>query len=146
MSTRVFLDRKFYGLGRIVLCSNADGTPKEYRPQERYKNAKRLSLHRYGHGPFCKFSMAKGLDRPGLYILTADDKPVYVGECIDVSKRWGPNGYGNIAPRNCYAGGQQTTSKQTVASMRVFLRKQNRAQTLRFGFRNASEVLRPAVI
>jgi hypothetical protein len=46
----------------------------------------------------------------GAYVLTVDDNPAYVGECINLSSRYN-NGYGNISPRNCYAGGQLTNCR-----------------------------------
>ena len=79
-------------------------------PQCRYRNTRNLSLHQYGYGPFCRFKVAQGWCRSGIYVLTNGDTTLYVGECRDLEERWGA-GYGNISPRNCYEGGQQTNCR-----------------------------------
>lgn len=67
--------------------------------------------HRYGSGPFCRFSL-RGLPiDAGVYVLTVDRTPVYVGECQNLAQRWGLGGYGSIQPRNCFPGGQQTNCR-----------------------------------
>jgi hypothetical protein len=35
----------------------------------------------------------------------------YVGIAEDLSRRWGPIGYGHISPKSCYVGGQSTNCK-----------------------------------
>lgn len=80
-------------------------------PQNRYVNAATISLNKYGSGPFCSFKIARGRRSAGLYIITSNDLPVYVGECINLEKRYNSNGYGGISPRNCYAGGQETNCR-----------------------------------
>lgn len=67
-------------------------------------------LHAYGNGPFCKFRIPREHHQEGVYILTVDDQPYYVGECVDLTDRYN-NGYGNISPRNCYEGGQRTNCR-----------------------------------
>ena len=80
-------------------------------PQNRYVNAATISLNKYGSGPFCSFKIARGRRSAGLYIITSNDLPVYVGECINLEKHYNSNGYGGISPRNCYAGGQETNCR-----------------------------------
>ena len=80
------------------------------------------ALHAYGAGPFCRFRIGRQRHDAGLYVLTLDDVPVYAGECVDVGKRWGPNGYGGISPRNCFQGGQPTNCRVNAAILVEALR------------------------
>jgi hypothetical protein len=84
-------------------------------PQDRYKDAETTPLHTYGSGPFCRFQIGRSRHEPGHYVLTVDETPVYAGECVNVSKRWGSNGYGGISPRNCFVGGQPTNCRVNAA-------------------------------
>jgi len=70
------------------------------RPQPRYENEKRLPLHRYGAGVFCRFEIPSNLHCEGVYVLIATDEVrqfLYVGECEDLSRRFN-QGYGTICP------------------------------------------------
>lgn len=98
-------------LGQIEPERDPSGRLIELFPQERYKDAATTQLHAYGAGPFCRFRIGRGRKEAGLYVLTVDDAPVYAGECQDVGRRWGPNGYGGISPRNCFVGGQPTNCR-----------------------------------
>ena len=89
---------------------NPEGGIVEHFPQDRYENAQNLPLNRYGEGPFCKFSIPPSLAQAGVYVLTAEGEPRYVGECQNLSRRFNM-GYGNISPRNCYTGGQETNCR-----------------------------------
>ena len=83
----------------------------EYKPYLRYENRKGLNMHSYGHGPFCSFKIPSennGLN--GVYLLKVDRKVVYVGKTEDLGVRFN-QGYGNISPRNCFKGGQQTNCR-----------------------------------
>lgn len=44
-------------------------------------------LNRYGRGPFCRFEFPRGWSYGGVYVITVDETPVYVGECEDLSRR-----------------------------------------------------------
>jgi len=68
-------------------------------------------LHAYGALPFCRFSLGRVTAQAGLYVLTVDGAPVYVGETLNVARRWGSGGYAAIQPRNCFVGGQQTNCR-----------------------------------
>lgn len=46
----------------------------------------------------------------GVYAFTVVDEVRYIGECADFSVRFN-NGYGNISPKNCYKGGQETNCR-----------------------------------
>ena len=86
-----------------------NGKIKEYAPQKRYKGYKESRLHRYGNGRFCHFHI-DAEHAKGIYVLTVDGNPYYVGRCVDLYKRFN-SGYGNISPRKCYEGGQQTNCR-----------------------------------
>jgi len=111
MRDRCFSGRAFRSLGEIQVERRKNGEFYEYFPQSRYKKSDTMPLHKYGEGPFCKFRIAKGIAKPGLYVVTVDDQPTYVGECENADKRWGSNGYGNISPRNPFVGGQSTNCR-----------------------------------
>lgn len=87
-----------------------DGSLRQHMPQERYKNARNLPLNRYGSGPFCKFTIPSRFQVSGVYVLTLDGAPQYVGECANLSARFNA-GYGNISPKNCFKGGQETNCR-----------------------------------
>ena len=93
-----------------IKAKSENGKIKEDAPQNRYKNYKKLKLHKYGNGKFCSLFPVKVGHDEGTYILTINGIPYYVGECVDLYKRfnWG---YGKISPRNCYEGGQQTNCR-----------------------------------
>lgn len=100
-------DYTFRHICRIEPDRNADGSIQEHMPQSRYLNRRGLSVHADGKGPFCRFCIPKRYNVSGVYALTADDRLRYIGECISLSSRFN-NGYGQIAPRNCFKGGQAT--------------------------------------
>lgn len=81
-------------------------------PQSRYDKLDECLVHRYGWGPFCKFSVdtSEYVRSEGVYIFTAGYEIKYVGETVDVHSRIQP-GYGNISPKNCFKGGQQTNCR-----------------------------------
>jgi len=87
------------------------GNIRDFKPQARYKNADRVPINRYGAGPFCRFRIPSGFPFSGVYALTIGGEIRYVGECVHLSRRFGPQGYGSIQPRNCFAGGQATNCK-----------------------------------
>lgn len=84
---------------------------REFFPQNGYKNEKNLELNKYGTGAFCKFSIhPKWSGVSGVYAIYVDENLVYIGQCIDLAKRFNM-GYGSISPRNCYEHGQSTNCK-----------------------------------
>lgn len=82
----------------------------EFMPQERYMNTDNIPLNRYGNGPFCKFTIPKTIIASGVYAMTSDKVVKYIGECQNLSSRVNM-GYGNISPRNCFIGGQETNCR-----------------------------------
>ncbi len=87
-----------------------DGTIQSVMPQTRYRNKDNLSLHNYGQGPFCKFKVPAALQQAGVYAISVDGCVKYIGECENLTVRFNM-GYGNISPRNCFDGGQQTNCR-----------------------------------
>ena len=96
---------------RITPEAGPDGRPKEYMPQSRYDLAKSTPLNRHGAGPFCRFAVLGLPAAPGVYAITVARKLAYVGIAADLQQRWGPSGYAQIQPRNCFKGGQSTNCK-----------------------------------
>jgi len=88
----------------------ADGIIQQFMPQHRYAKASEVAINRYGAGPFCKFKIPSSHRTSGVYALTVADSVRYIGECADFSSRFN-NGYGNISPKNCYKGGQETNCR-----------------------------------
>lgn len=89
---------------------DADGAVKEDEPRFRYMPGAGMLLNHYGEGPFCKFRIPSDRNEAGLYALLVDQAVQYVGECRDLSTRFNM-GYGNISPRNCFVGGQETNCR-----------------------------------
>lgn len=79
-------------------------------PHLRYTKQGAKPLNEFGNKSFCRFRIPDELHQAGVYILTVDGVPYYVGECIHLSKRYNI-GYGQISPRNCYVGGQVTNCR-----------------------------------
>ena len=87
-----------------------NGEVCRYMPQAAFKNERLLPLNRYGEGPFCKFKIPNGYKQSGVYALLVSERVQYVGECNNLSQRYNM-GYGNISPRNCFKGGQETNCR-----------------------------------
>ncbi len=79
-------------------------------PQSRYKNATSARLNRYGQGPFCKFKIPTNFTAAGVYAIRSGNVVKYIGECQNLTSRYNM-GYGNISPRNCFVGGQETNCR-----------------------------------
>jgi len=92
------------------LSKNDAGELEELFPQDRYVNDRNLPLNNYGAGPFCKFKIPNSLNVPGVYAIVVGGDVDYIGECQNLSSRYNM-GYGNISPRNCYMGGQETNCR-----------------------------------
>ena len=106
---------KFEGVPFTLICKiepeRVDlGRIREFHPQDRYQNTDNLRLNKYGKGPFCKFKIPRNLNLCGVYVIAVDGAPKYVGECENLSSRYNM-GYGNISPRNCFVGGQETNCR-----------------------------------
>ena len=88
----------------------ADGAIREIISQASYDNSAQLPLNRYGKGAFCKFKIPRNIEIAGVYALCANGDVRYIGECVGLSSRYNM-GYGNISPRNCFVGGQETNCR-----------------------------------
>jgi hypothetical protein len=105
-----FADYEFEHVCDIEPLRETDGSLTQHMPQVRYRNARNLPLNRYGSGPFCKFKIPNRFQVSGVYVLTVDEQLRYVGECANLSARFNA-GYGNISPKNCFKGGQETNCR-----------------------------------
>lgn len=101
---------EFSHICKIEPERNSDGTIRQFMPQNLFKNERSLPLNKYGHGPFCKFRIPNVYKASGVYALQIGDEVNYVGECQNLSARYNA-GYGNISPRNCFKGGQETNCR-----------------------------------
>jgi len=111
---------QFHFVCKIKPELDSSGMPIEYMPHSRYRNVSGIRLHKYGKGPFCRFKIPNDYRKTGLYIVQVSKLPKYVGECEDLTKRWN-DGYGNISPRNCYVGGQETNCRINNLILESFL-------------------------
>lgn len=100
----------FQSICNIEPMRAADATIQSFMPQSRYAKAAIVPINRYGTGPFCKFTIPRNLRISGVYALTVEKDVRYIGECADFSSRFN-NGYGNISPKNCFKGGQETNCR-----------------------------------
>lgn len=91
---------------------NLLGKIKQYDPKESFSKKGSIQLNKYGTGPFCRFSIkAKGnWGICGVYALFDNQELLYLGQTENFEQRFN-TGYGNISPRNCYIGGQNTNCK-----------------------------------
>ena len=108
------MNKEFGGFNFRLICKikpkkDSAGNFVEFFPHLRYENNGTKKLHKYGKGPFCKFTIPT-IKKEGVYLLVIDEKPRYVGECEDFSNRWN-TGYGNISLRACFEGGQSTNCR-----------------------------------
>jgi hypothetical protein len=101
---------EFEHVGDIQPVHGPDGSIQQLMPQGRYKNAHNVPLNRYGAGPFCRFKIPNRFRSSGVYVLSVGDEIRYAGECTNLSARFN-NGYGNISPKNCFKGGQETNCR-----------------------------------
>jgi hypothetical protein len=109
-TTADFGGHTFAKVAAIQPDRDARGNVAEFAPQSEYAGGEHLALHKYGGGSFCRFRIDPGLGGPGVYVLTVNGSVAYVGECDDLSGRFNM-GYGQISPRNCFRGGQETNCR-----------------------------------
>jgi hypothetical protein len=109
----------FRSVCEIVPERDKRGNPVEYKPQLEYSNIAELPLNKYGKGPFCKFKIDNAIESAGVYALIVKNKVNYIGQCENLSARWN-RGYGNISPRNCFVGGQQTNCRLNNLILEAF--------------------------
>lgn len=117
----------------IVPECDEQGNVKKYYPQKDYENKSGYRLSQYGAGAFCRFSIQAEC-ASGVYLWVVDGKVIYIGETIDLQRRF-QAGYGNISPRNCYVGGQSTNCKMN----KVVLNLYERGKTVKLFFYKTAE-------
>lgn len=83
---------------RIEPVANTEGEPEETR----HFPVPKPDLHRYGHLPFCSFPTPDLLRTSGVYVLTVDGEPVYVGKAQNLRQAWSSTGFARIFPANCF--------------------------------------------
>ena len=94
----------------LIPDKEPDGVPTPLLPQARYVNSRDLLLNKHGEGPFCRFRIPNTYRCSGVYVMAVNGAAQYVGECVNLSSRYNV-GYGNISPRNCFKGGQETNCR-----------------------------------
>lgn len=113
-------NHKFNKICDIIPYLDQTGRPREYLPCNRFTNKKNLKLHKYGQGPFCRFTIDSSYSgKSGVYVILIDKQLHYVGECVDLFRRF-YSGYGNISPRNCFEGGQSTNCRINNKILQVY--------------------------
>ena len=72
-------DYSFAFVSKIIPKLDRD-VALEFLPQNRYNNKKNYSLHKFGKGPFCKFTIdGKHSGKIGVYLIVLDGDVCYVG-------------------------------------------------------------------
>ena len=104
---RSFGPYEFRFIGKIQPLVDQTGKILEYN----YKFPTSVRTNRYGSGPFCNFKLDCTATTPGVYAITVQDVLQYIGECQNLFDRFGTNGYGYVAARNCHHDGQATNCK-----------------------------------
>lgn len=95
----------------IVPGKTPNGHVRAHLPQSRYRKANAKALNLYGAGPFCRFMTAGLPPASGVYVLTVDGLPTYIGKAANLAQRWGTQGFGTVSPANCFTGGQSTNCR-----------------------------------
>ncbi len=79
--------------------------------ETRYFTVPSPDLNPHGHLPFCSFPTPDLPKSCGVYVLTFDHEPAYVGEAENLRKRWSRGGYARISRYNCLKKGRSTNCK-----------------------------------
>lgn len=101
---------KFEEICTLSLDRDTAGRINRRNPQGDYTNRKNHPLHKHGHGSFCEFRIDGNLKNSGVYIIHVNGVNKYVGECVNLAKRFN-HGYGHISPRNCFKFGRTTNCR-----------------------------------
>lgn len=111
-------DHDFEFVGPILPQRDEKGTILEYA----HNLPAGVLPNRYARGPFCTLGPVPFREGPGVYVITVCDDPVYVGECENLNRRFGPEGYGYISGRNCHSDGQSTNCKVNSRILQEFMK------------------------
>ncbi len=109
---------EFCYLQQLIPECDASGCIVKYYPQDGYDSKSNLRLSHHGNGAFCRFSINAG-DWLGVYLWVVDNRIIYIGETDGLKRRFNM-GYGRIAPRNCYVGGQSTNCKMNKVVLDLY--------------------------
>jgi hypothetical protein len=121
----------------LVPKKDFDGNIIKDFPLERYAKKDISKIHKYGRGPFCKFSIPYNFQgKSGIYLILVNNFLVYVGICNDLVQRFN-QGYGTIQPRNCFEGGQQTNCRINKLCLDEF--ENDSKIELKFNLNNSKE-------
>lgn len=106
-ATRVFAGVAFDLVGALEIQRLPSGVPAEYTHQL----SPETLPNRHAAGPFCRFELVSSHSNEGVYAILVGSDLRYLGECADLSRRFGPLGYGHVSSRNCHRDGQATNCK-----------------------------------
>ena len=84
---RQFAGHTFKRVGDVQLERDRSGEPVECRPETMPNDL----LHRYGQGPFCRFSVAQERSwqrRSGVFVVTCNEAVRSVGETVNLARFW----------------------------------------------------------
>jgi len=104
---RQFGPHPFTLVGSVSLHRDGTGNIEEYSHDFPHG----VRGNRYAAESFCRFDLPVATAQAGVYIITANDEVKYIGECQNLSIRFGPGQYGQISERNCHSDGQSTNCK-----------------------------------
>lgn len=88
------------------------GKVQEFYPLKGNLDYESSAIHKYGNGPFCRFSIdpSKWNGVSGVYAFFIDGELVYIGQALNLAQRFN-QGYGYISTRSCLIGGHSTNCK-----------------------------------
>lgn len=81
-----FVGYTFRRVGDIEPEWDLSGEPVEFWPEV----TPDVPLHRYGQGPFCRFSIAEDREWQigGVFVVTCDEAACFVGETVNLTRLW----------------------------------------------------------
>lgn len=114
----------FRSMGYIEPIKNADGEVFVDKPQLRYRKNKNLGYNKNcdDNTEFTAFKVEGIPESKGVYIWYIDNgrSLSYIGEGVNLKKRFSFTGYGKISPRNCFVGGQSTNCKMNHEVLKMW--------------------------
>lgn len=111
MKTKIWGGKPFRLFSAIEPVTDAEGRPEETQHFE----PGTPNLNRYGHLSFCHFAAPDLPRTSGVYVITVDDEPVYVGKTRDLREVWSSRGYAQIFPSNCRRKTKDTGKGQSTS-------------------------------
>ena len=105
--TRSLAGHDFWMVGTLQIRRTAEGLLDEYTHQL----GPTVRMNPHGAGPFCHMGLPAAPSAAGVYAVFVGGELCYLGECQDLARRFGPQGYGQIHSRSCHDDGQSTNCK-----------------------------------